>query len=235
MNNLKDKIQFLVIGLLLGLIIGGGFFIFKLDDYFKELRSYQKLFHQQEKINASNLPKEEANLKSKSNPKILQKRNSIALAALSDSTKKTNSKELKNDSSIAQTKDSTDKTNADDDILIRKDEFLTSNQIGIINISTTELTLNDSLMQKLSGIRDDAPKAFCKIEYWKSPVNYKGYKMFKNKIVLYGINPSEQIKLYKIEDDIYLRSSQNAYKLSFSNDYSAFEKINDESVLAKIK
>ena len=39
----KEKIQFFVGGILVGLIIAGSFFIFKLDDYFEKLKLYQNI------------------------------------------------------------------------------------------------------------------------------------------------------------------------------------------------
>nr|MDQ3047835.1 hypothetical protein [Bacteroidota bacterium] len=43
MNFFKEKSQGFILGLLVGLLIAGGFFILKLDDYFKELNFYKKV------------------------------------------------------------------------------------------------------------------------------------------------------------------------------------------------
>src|SRR4051812_41916314 len=42
MTGLKDKIQIFLIGLLLGILLGGSFFILKLDGYFKQLSFYKR-------------------------------------------------------------------------------------------------------------------------------------------------------------------------------------------------
>src|ERR1700733_11969403 len=46
----KDKLQVFIMGLMLGLLVGCGFFIFKLDDYFRELNFYKHLSQRQEPV-----------------------------------------------------------------------------------------------------------------------------------------------------------------------------------------
>jgi hypothetical protein len=43
MSSFKEKLQVFMLGLMAGLIIAGGFFILKLDDYFKELNFYKNV------------------------------------------------------------------------------------------------------------------------------------------------------------------------------------------------
>jgi len=43
MSSFKEKSYGFIIGILVGLIVAGGFFIFKLDDYFKELSFYKSV------------------------------------------------------------------------------------------------------------------------------------------------------------------------------------------------
>ena len=50
------------------------------------------------------------------------------------------------------------------------------------------------------------------VEFWRSPINYKGYKIGKNKIVLYGIDEPDWVKLYDLEGNIYMEYGQNFFK-----------------------
>jgi hypothetical protein len=45
------------------------------------------------------------------------------------------------------------------------------------------------------------------IEFWTSPLHYKGYKMGKYKLVLYGINATDDIKIYRLDDVVYLKNN----------------------------
>ncbi len=43
MSNFRERSQLFLLGLMFGLLIGCGFFILKLDDYFKELSVYKSV------------------------------------------------------------------------------------------------------------------------------------------------------------------------------------------------
>jgi hypothetical protein len=73
------------------------------------------------------------------------------------------------------------------------------------------------------------------IEFWSSPLNYKGYKMSKYKLVLYGIASAEGLKLFKLDDDIYMKSASFVYHLDAFSDFKAYERITDESIIFKLK
>ena len=59
--------------------------------------------------------------------------------------------------------------------------------------------------------------------------------MAKNKVVLFGIAAQEEVRLYKLDETIYIRLQQGVFKLDYSNDFKQFEKINDEALLARLK
>ncbi|MCX6295511.1 MAG: hypothetical protein NTX97_05505, partial [Bacteroidetes bacterium] len=88
-----------------------------------------------------------------------------------------------------------------------------------------------------SGIKDDrnTSKQFLNIEFWSSPLNYKGYKMSKYKLVLYGIASAEGLKLFKLDDDIYMKSASFVYHLDAFGDFKPYERITDESIINKLK
>jgi hypothetical protein len=125
-----------------------------------------------------------------------------------------------------------------DEIIVRKDEMMDAKTIDVTLVGSADIkTAKDSLLEKESGIRDESksPVTAYQVEFWQSPVNYKGYKMLKNKIVLFGVGLSDNLKLYKIEDALYLKQQQNVYRLAFTSDFHQFESVKDANVLAKIK
>ena len=95
----------------------------------------------------------------------------------------------------------------------------------------------DSLLQKVSGVKDDKNVAsqFFNIEYWQSPLNYKGYKMSKYKMVLYGIAASDGMKVYKLDDIIYLKNASMVYRLDNTGDFKPYERITDEVIINRLK
>jgi hypothetical protein len=126
------------------------------------------------------------------------------------------------------------------DFVIRKDRLLKSMDFVVTNASEARQTNpTDSLLEKISGIRNernDAIAAF-KVEFWQSPVNYKGYKMTKNKIVLFGMDPDETIMLFHNTDDdgIFLKQNQNYFKIYYTDNFRQFEKLADASIITRLK
>jgi hypothetical protein len=127
----------------------------------------------------------------------------------------------------------------EDNIVVRKDELLATKTIEVIAVGTVVNHANakDSLLQKVSGIKDDKNtiKQMLNIELWQSPLNYKGYKMSKYKITLYGIASVETLKIYTLDDVIYLKNGLMFYKLENANEFKPYERFTDETVINKLK
>ena len=61
----RDKLQVFFLGLLFGLVIGGGFFLLKMDQYVKELSFYRSITAKQDK---NDLVKVENNTETEKKP-----------------------------------------------------------------------------------------------------------------------------------------------------------------------
>ncbi|MES2285953.1 MAG: hypothetical protein V4547_09720 [Bacteroidota bacterium] len=251
MGNFKEKSQSFIIGLMAGLLIAGGFFILKLDDYFKELNFYKniaKTFVSDSKNLESSVKPEDTEPAQEKKIKPNISKNKSASGIDSIGLKKTNTDlvlnadtlkkylsmdtvESKNTSAIA--------TSSSEDIVVRKDELLSTKTVEIINLSALASSRNskDSLLQKVSGIRDDknTAKQFINIELWQSPLNYRGYKMSKYKIALYGFASLEGLKVYILDDVIYLKNGAIVNKLENSSEFRPYERITEENLISKLK
>lgn len=215
-------------GLMLGLLVGCGFFIFKLDDYFRELNFYKHLSQKQEHVQEE-----------KVNEKWIGKNKSTTLYQPVAKPKIT---EVRVDSLSGMTESVSRKSDslAERDtlaVIVRKDELLETRQVELLNMTMLASTSKDSLLQKVSGIRDDGNtgKQAISIEFWRSPINYKGYKMAKNKVVLFGLDRQEELSLYKLDEGIYLKLQKGVYRLEYTNVFRQLERINDEALLARLK
>jgi len=246
MSNIKEKSQVFIMGLMAGLIIAGGFFILKLDDYFKELNFYKniaKTFHPDSKNTESTLKSEDKTPVKEKKYKENIAKNKTVLNIDSSNIKKVKSDFVLDADTLkkALTKDSMklESTESTEDIVVIKDELISTKTIELINLSPIINRMNskDSLLQKVSGIKDDRnnAKQFATLELWQSPLNYKGYKMSKYKISLYGIGSIEALKVYTIDDVVYLKQGAIIYKLENSSDFRPYERITDESIVSKFK
>ena len=60
------------------------------------------------------------------------------------------------------------------------------------------------------------------IEFWVSPVNYKGYRFFGNRIVLFGIEEPDAVQLIKRNDKLLFKYGSDLFSLEHFDDFSPF-------------
>ena len=246
----SNKSLLFLLGLVLGLLAGASFFIFKMDDILKKVNLFrmpkdtiiiQQANNIEDKKSKTDIKKyigqKDTSHKSMTSAEMLAQKYSREIPvrrvmAEADS--------LLHDVAIAKKDSSSESSNqkSTDNFIVKKDELLDSKNFEITNLQQNEsANPSDSVLEKVSGIKDTKKNilASFKVEFWQSPINYKGYKMTKNKIVLFGIKPEDNLKLLHLNDDIFMKYNQNYYKLYFTDDFKQFEKVTDSSVIAKLK
>lgn len=57
------------------------------------------------------------------------------------------------------------------------------------------------------------------VEFWKSPLNYRGYKMSRNKLVVYGLDQFESFSLHSDGKIFFIKYFDNYYPVSLSLDF----------------
>jgi len=247
----KEKIQFFVGGVLVGLIIAGCFFIFKLDDYFEKLKLYQnitKTFYlttKKDKIvgeleGMRIIEEEEEDSVTKLKEKEEEEKKEIQRSAGSKNELEPHEDTAR---SVTLLSDSLPDLRLEDedmeDIVIQKDKMTASSVLQITDLSPLSASekTSDSLLQKMSGIKDDrsVSKKNIAVELWTSPLHYKGYKMSKNKLILYGFPSLDGIKLFKLDDVIYIKAASNVYRLEQTYDYKAYQHVDNPSIVNKLK
>jgi hypothetical protein len=145
--------------------------------------------------------------------------------------------ELNADSSLA---DSNALSESEELITVRKEELLTAKEILIQTLdisSSNKSNKNDSLLAVVSGTKDESKKNSQQkilVELWTSPINYKGYQASKNKIIFYGFNDIDELKLYSYKNNMYLRYNEIVYNIELSSDFSNYEKVSDSNILTLI-
>jgi hypothetical protein len=216
---IRDKIQVFLLGLLLGLVLGGGFFVLKLDQYVKELSFYKSLTEdKKDKNDLGYIP-----------PKV-------------DSPKpvvKPHKKDLKNpdlNNSVITDNSNLDDTgqtsvyvgnNTDDNIVVRKDEMLGQKTYSVASVKTKNAS-DSSAQNEISPGNVD-------IEFWLSPLNYHGYKFSRNKLVLFGYSENDLVSVMKVDNSIFLKCLTGVFRIDPSADFRQMDRVTDETLLAKLK
>lgn len=205
---IRRNIPTFVFGLSIGLLLGVAFFLFKINDIFTSIKDSVK-----DQVTVIEKPvadvKEEENKKDKERFLIKFKK-----------TNKVNYREV----------DSLIKT--DSELNVATDELVSIKSIKIIQLTADEP--QDSTAGKLAGIDTSPSSSLCFIEFWKTPLNAKGYRYTKNKLQLYGFVDFNDLLIYKLAGDQYLKSAEQVYKLEYGSEFRKLEKVVDSEVLAKI-
>ena len=208
LKNLKRKIPTFVFGLSIGLLVGIGFFVLKINDLFNKLKesASEKITVIEKTVNTTD---EDEKTKNNNRFKINFKKST-----------KINYSEV--DSLIKE----------DSGINIASDELLTVKNIKIIQIGEFIPSKDSSDIQKTR--LDDTNSDLYFVEFWKTPLNSKGYRFTKNKIMLYGFDDFSNLTLYEIDHSFYIKSSDQVYKLLYSSEFKQLDRVLDSELLAKI-
>ena len=208
LKKLKRKIPTFVFGLSIGLLVGIGFFVLKINDLFNKLKesASEKITVIEKTVNTTD---EDEKTKNNNRFKINFKKST-----------KINYSEV--DSLIKE----------DSGINIASDELLTVKNIKIIQIGEFIPSKDSSDIQKTRIDVTNSDLYF--VEFWKTPLNSKGYRFTKNKIMLYGFDDFSNLTLYEIDHSFYIKSSDQVYKLLFSSEFKQLDRVLDSELLAKI-
>jgi hypothetical protein len=207
---LKRKIPTFIFGLSIGLLIGVGFFVFKITDIFNTLKSSAK-----EQITVIEQPVKNIEVTDKEETKN-KERFKINLG----NSPKVNYKEV--DSLIKE----------DSDINIATEELISVKNVKIIKISG-DSNGTDSTAASLAGVNTNSSDLYF-IEFWKTPLNSKGYRFSKNKVMMYGFVDFNNVVLYELDNSYYIKCSDQVFKLFYGSDFKPLERVIDSDLLAKI-
>jgi len=208
----KRKIPSFVFGVSIGLLVGVAFFIFKIDDYLKRFNKpkIDNIKVTEQIITSSDEKKNEENSEKKTKKTSVNTSNSPSI----------NYKEV--DAML----------NEDENITVAQEELLSVKNIKVIDLDAN--TKKDTLTGQLAGISNsDYPNMFF-VEFWKTPLNSKGYRMTRNRVILYGLSDFSSITIYKVDDNYYLKNDDVVYKISSGTEFKPMELVNDSQLLAKI-
>ncbi len=220
--NSKNKIIYLFVGILIGFVIGGAS-VWWLQNY--DLKVWFSFSGKDKMLLKGNNSEGDS---------IIIVNNAKENAA--NNSKKNNNYNLnatKNDSLAANTSnnpnaDTLNIKRSDEDIVVVKDELIYTKNYKVEGYSDAnykrDIALDSLLIDDKST--KHLPSNTIHVEFWKSPVNYKGYKFLNNKLILFGV--------YQYDFATFESKNGNLY-LTYLNNYYPIEKTNDFKQLISIK
>ncbi len=219
MSGFREKITPFTLGLSLGLLAACLFFIFKLDDYIR-------------KIDLTSLTQ-----KNKISEEIVNPKNEKSENSKEEKTpaKKTEAREeKKSNSSFISVNNITDSSyNESETYRVLKEELQSVKNLYVKVISPKEKNTKDSIIASLAGVTMPDDKEFFMIEFWKTPLNSKGYKMTRSRLLIYGFNEAADLQLVKDADRYYLKNNNVIYALSYSAEFKPLERAAETEITGK--
>lgn len=209
----KRKIPPFVFGVSIGLLVGVAFFIFKIDNYLKKLNkpNIDNIKITEQTLNNTN--SKETELKEEKKPKKKIEVNTQ------------NSPDINYNEVDAL-------VNEGDNITVAQEELLSVKNIKVIDLDAN--SKKDTLTGQLAGVTSSEYPNMFFVEFWKTPLNSKGYRMTRNRVILYGLSDFSSITIYKVDDNFYLKNDDVVYKIASGTEFKPMELVNDSQLLAKI-
>jgi len=220
MPKFREKIQIFIFGLSVGLLAACLFFIFKLDDFFRKIdfSALSQKKNVSEEIVPAKTEKEKNEVKEKGAAKKTE----------NSSSKKTNETFV----SFNNANDSAFQENENYRVL--KEELISVKNIYVKVLTPQEkISTSDSLIASLAGVSTPDNKEFFMIEFWKTPLNSKGYKMTHNRLLVYGYPENPDVSIIKLNENYYLRNNNLIYKLNYSSEFKPLERAPETDIAGK--
>ncbi len=214
----KEKLQIFVFGLSIGLLAGCLFFIFKLDSYVRKFD--MSVITQRQNVSEQVISPVKENTETKTKEKNTRSLNN-----------QENSRVNKNQSLISFN-DVTDSAYINsDNYQVLKEELISVKNIYVKTVTPIEKTNStDSLAASLAGVSNPSVEEFFMIEFWKTPLNSKGYKMTRSRLLIYGFPEKTDLALVKKNDNYYLRNNKMVYRLNYSSEFKPLERSPESDV-----
>lgn len=130
-----------------------------------------------------------------------------------------------------------DNSNSDynsEEIIVKRDELIESRllKLTVVNRNAAK-GKTDSLISVFQGSGGQSIEY--RIEFWRSPINYRGFKFVRNAIVTFGLDPNETSRLFQLEDKFYLKHGISVYRLFMTEKFEPFSKVIDENLIKQLR
>ncbi len=121
--------------------------------------------------------------------------------------------------------------NSEGNTIIKADKFLDRKTLAIKGYTYSKNN-TDSLLNTLVNLKPSNNGKLV-LEFWESPINFKGYRLGKDKLIVFGIVPNE-VSLIKYKNDLYLSTINNIYLIKPCSEFCNLRPIKDKAMCAEI-
>lgn len=132
---------------------------------------------------------------------------------------------LNNDQSETDTlKQEQDTITGENELVIMQDKLIATSRLPVkqLNDKAGELPDNN---KNLDSLLIDDPNTNTKepdsllVEFWENPINYKGYRKIKNRLIIFGMTEEDSIKIFKGNDNYFMKIRNKKFPLKETNNF----------------
>ena len=109
--------------------------------------------------------------------------------------------------------------------------MLSVKNVKVIRVADNN-TVTDSAAAN-AGIKEEEPESI-QVEFWKTPLNSKGYRFSRKKVMLYGFPDFSNVLVYELDGNYFLRSADQVFRLTYSAEFRQMEKVTDPELLSRL-
>ncbi len=133
------------------------------------------------------------------------------------------------------------------ELVVKKDQMLISLSLSVqedtdkkekAGRKKIKANKDTSLSEKTAGLLnpaagleqvkvDNNPSQKMQVEFWVSPINYRGYKWHHNKIILFGMDEPDAVRLFRIDGKLYMHYMNDYYLIEPAEDFTSYQPVNE--------
>ncbi len=231
-----NKVIYLLLGMVLGFFVGGGIIWWQIQK--KNVTENKTNIIQSENSNQNNnteLVAKKLSLKEKYKSQLLK----YKIPDTFIDSLKLDSTTLTLEQLIALYQNETiDTSNANvsyDNIVISKDELLFTRLVkvaGQYQNGNDTYELDSVLTDQRNSHKKD--QSTLKVEFWRSPINYKGYKFDDVKLVVFGLLEFNNLSLIGHNNDLFIKYNKEYFLVEPTDDFKSLIPVRSSALLKEL-
>ena len=85
-----------------------------------------------------------------------------------------------------------------------------------------------------NNVKQNTTKNILFVEFWKSPINYKGYKIINNKLIIFGLDQLNDILFKTFNKSLYMKYLSEFYVMEIGQDFKPFIPVSNLALLNQL-
>jgi hypothetical protein len=231
-----NKVIYLLLGMVLGFFVGGGIIWWQIQK--KNVSEKETSVRENENSNQTintNLVGNKLSLKEKYKSQLLK----YKIPDTFIDSLKLDSTTLTLEQLIAlyqnETIDTSYSASSSDNIVISKDELLFTRLIkvaGQYHNGEDSYELDSVLTDQRDSHKKD--QSIIKVEFWRSPINYKGFKFDDVKLVVFGLLEFNNLSLIGHNNNLFIRYNKEYFQIDPTDDFKPLVPVKNNVLIKEL-